>query len=314
LFWGEEVRLTPDYADQIDYETGLMDLSWVLINDSAVVLHTIADRALLRWRDQHWDLTLGRQRINWGMSTVWNPNDLFNAFNFFDFDYEERPGSDAIRIRRILGGLSSAELVYSRGAADTSTVAAGLYRFNTRGYDIQLLAGSYRTDFALGVGWAGFIGGAGFRGEATWFQPWEDFWNAKSAFSATVGTDYSFANGYYLGASLLYCSEGVTESFPPERFYNQQLSPRLLMPYRYNILLQGSRQWMPLFSTQLNLIYSPGADAFLLFPVLTYSVSNNWDLDVVGQSFFAPLEGAFRNQGNAVFCGCGGRFRHHQFL
>lgn len=30
---------------------------------------------------------------------AWNPNDWFNTYNYFDFDYEERPGTDAIRVR-----------------------------------------------------------------------------------------------------------------------------------------------------------------------------------------------------------------------
>ena len=37
------------------------------------------------------------------MNLVWNPNDLFNAFSFVDFDYEERPGSDALRIQKYTG-------------------------------------------------------------------------------------------------------------------------------------------------------------------------------------------------------------------
>ena len=40
-----------------------------------------------------------RQRINWGQTLVWNPNDIFNAYSYFDFDYIERPGSDAIRLQ-----------------------------------------------------------------------------------------------------------------------------------------------------------------------------------------------------------------------
>ena len=36
--------------------------------------------------------TAGRQRINWGQTFVWNVNDVFNAYSYFDFDYKERPG------------------------------------------------------------------------------------------------------------------------------------------------------------------------------------------------------------------------------
>ncbi|MDX2135709.1 MAG: hypothetical protein SFV52_13025 [Saprospiraceae bacterium] len=301
LFWGEDVKVTPGFAEQVDYENGWMDLSWIVVDDSAVVLHTIADRLLLNWRRGPWDVTVGRQRINWGMSTAWNPNDLFNAYNFFDFDYEERPGSDAIRLRyRLKNGMSGLEAAFSRQQADSTAIAALLYRFNHRGYDVQALAGLYRQDVALGLGWAGSIGDAGFRGEATYFQPTASFWDTVGVLSFTVGADYSFAGGWYAGASFLYGSAGVDDALPPNRFYNQELSAKLLMPYRYNFLTQTSRQWTPLFYTQLNLVYSPGADAFLVFPVLTYSVANNWDADLVVQSFFAPLDGHFKNRGNAL--------------
>ena len=72
------------------------------------------------------------------------------------------------------------------------------------------------------------------------------------------------------------------------------------MPFKYSILGQLTKQVTPLFAANLSLTYSPGANALILFPVLTYSVSDNWDVNLVAQSFFAPEEGAFKNRGNLL--------------
>lgn len=301
LFWGEQVRWTPGFSQQVDYENGLLNLSWVVADAPALVLHTIADRLSLNWQKGDWDITLGRQRVNWGISTAWNPNDLFNAYNFFDFDYEERPGSDALRVRYATGGMAGFDLALSRGRDAGSTIAALLYRFNHRGYDFQVLGSWYKTDLALGAGWAGSIGEAGFKGEATWFLPRKTTGDSTGALSLTLGGDYSFEGGWYLGGSFLYTSAGSNNSEALILLANQPLSAKRLMPFRYTILVQGGKQVTPLFSANLSMIYSPGANALIIFPVLTYSVSDNWEANFVAQAFFSPEGDVFKNRGNALF-------------
>ena len=300
LFWGEQVRWTPDFATQVDYENGWMDLSWVAVGEPALVLHTIADRLSLTWQKQHWDVTVGRQRVNWGITTAWNPNDLFNAYNFFDFDYEERPGSDAVRVRYFTSGMSGFDLAISQGKDSVSTIAALLYRFNRWGYDFQVLGSWYKDDVALGAGWAGSIGETGFKGEATWFQPRKSFGDTSGVLSLTLGSDYSFEGGWYVGGAFLYTSSGSDDAEALEQLAAQQLSAKMLMPFKYSVLGQVSKQITPLFTTNLSLIYCPGADAFIVFPVLAYSVSDNWDANLVAQSFFAPQNDKFKNRSNAL--------------
>lgn len=300
LFWGEQVRRTPGFAGQVGYDNGWMNLSWVAVDRPALALHTIADRLSLHWQQGHWDVTLGRQRVNWGMTTVWNPNDLFNAYNFFDFDYEERPGSDALRVRYSTSGMSGFDFAISRGQEPGSTIAALMYRFNYRGYDFQVLGSRYRDDWVLGAGWAGSIGEAGFKGEASWFQPRRSFEDTTGILSLTLGGDYSFEDGWYVGSSLLYASGGSDDAEALDQLAAQQLSAKMLMPFKYSVLGQVAKQVTPLFNANLSLIYCPGADALIVFPVLTYSVSDNWDINLVAQLFFAPEENKFKNRGNVL--------------
>ncbi len=75
----------------IGADDGLVDMSWNIVEKQSFLLNTTIDRL---WFDLHFNkfqVTVGRQRINWGQTFVWNPNDIFNAYSFFDFDYVERP-------------------------------------------------------------------------------------------------------------------------------------------------------------------------------------------------------------------------------
>lgn len=111
---------------------------------------------------------------------MWNPNDIFNAYSFFDFDYVERPGSDALRLQYYNSEVSSTELAVKMNR-DKQVTAAGLYKFNAFEYDFQVLGGTLnQTDYVVGCGWSGAIESVSFRGELSYFQP-------KNKFSDTTG-------------------------------------------------------------------------------------------------------------------------------
>jgi len=74
-----------------DNDPGFVDMSRNIVSGSSYFLNITADRFWLDYHQQGLDLRLGRQRINWGQTFVWNANDVFNSYSFFDFDYEERP-------------------------------------------------------------------------------------------------------------------------------------------------------------------------------------------------------------------------------
>lgn len=99
VFYGDNVKNITGFSDYISQDNGIVDLSWNIIDNKDLLFNTTIDRALINYTKGDWDITVGRQRVNWGMNLVWNPNDIFNTYNYLDFDYEERPGSDAIRIQ-----------------------------------------------------------------------------------------------------------------------------------------------------------------------------------------------------------------------
>lgn len=299
-FFGDLVRLQANYAALVaDANNDYFDLSLVLLDRPSWVIHTMLDRLYLQYSKGDWEIRLGRQRVNWGISTIWNPNDVFNAFNFTDFDYEERPGSDALRIRRFTGFASSVELVAKVGDHWKQTVLAMLWRINKWNYDFQILSGYVRNEWAIGGGWAGNLKDAGFKSEWTLFIPPEG--PAPTSFAITLGVDYAFENALYLNFGYLYNSNGSTRD-NILMLFDFELSAKNLYPYRQALLFQGAYPATPLINTGLALIYSPVAvHPVFLNPTVSLSVATNWDLDLVGQIVFNEQNSRYKSPLQAVF-------------
>jgi hypothetical protein len=302
LFVGEQVRNTPGFAHLIDQGNSYADLSGVLLNRRSVVLHSIVDRAWVGWEKGPWDVRLGRQRINWGVNLAWNPNDLFNAYNFLDFDYEERPGSDALRVRYATGTLSDVELALRPGRHPGQTVGALKYGWNVREYDIQVLGGVYQRDAVLGLGWAGNLGEAGFKGEASYFRPYRRWLQRRGTLSFSTTVDYTLSGGIYLQAAYLYNGGGGAPLQASTALTSVNLSPKNLFFTRHALLAQVQKEASPVLRLALSVIYSPNYDVLITQPTLSYSLQENWDLDLIGQSFWARLAPQpFQDLGHAIY-------------
>ncbi len=298
LVYGEQVRLIPNYGELISQDDGELDLSKLWVNKEALVLHSIIDRAYVDYAKNKWQIRLGRQRINWGINMAWNTNDLFNAYNIVDFDYEERAGADALRIQ-YSGKKSGSELAIKPGKNLDKSVLGYLYKFNRWKYDFQALAANYYQDFALGIGWAGNIKKMGFKGESTFFQ---DKDSAVNVTSISSSLDYFFKKGTYLNFTALYTSNGAN-SFNPSvlEFTTSTLSAKRLMPTKMSYLVQVSNQFNPRVQASITTIYGQGMNILFIMPSIDYSIAENWDLNLTGQSFFASQNKDFGILNNSIF-------------
>lgn len=291
LISGTFVREIPNYAELIDSSNDYVDMSANIIDSRSAVLNVMVDRLYVQWAKNNWEVKLGRQRVNWGVNLAWNPNDWFNAYSFFDFDYEERPGSDALRITRYTGVASSAQVAVKMADDIDRFVAAGMWKVNKWNYDFQFLGGMAQGDLALGTGWAGNIGNAGFKGELSCFHKLTETlvnFNYTNMFLGAFSVDYSFPNSLYLNGSVMFNSEGSDDSNPGIIFIGVRPGTvRDLSPYKWSSFLQGGYQISPLVYSGLALIGYPGSDAFFINPSVTVSVKQNLDLDLIGQLFYA---------------------------
>ncbi|HXH18251.1 MAG TPA: hypothetical protein VNJ07_04120 [Chitinophagales bacterium] len=304
IHWGETVKLAgslnQNFGEMMD-NNDIYDMSILIIDRKAIVWHAMLDRAYLRFSKKWLEMTAGRQRINWGVTLIWNPNDVFNAYSFYDFDYEERPGSDAVRLTFYPNAKSSVEAASKLAREKNQVVSAALYKWNRAKYDFQVLAGVVHEDVAAGGGWAGNIKNAGFKGEFTYFRPYDNALDTTGVFAGTLSFDYSFKKNFYLNGSFLYTSNGSSHA-DFSLIENLHPNAKTLSPYKYNFLVQVLYPFTPIITGSLAVLYSPGGDnALFIYPVLTYNILENWDMDVTAQIFLTSYSGKYQDVAELLF-------------
>ena len=286
FYWGDLIAVSPQYPGFIAYDNGLINMSWNIFDGKSYVLNVAIDRLWLDYTKNKFQVTLGRQRINWSQTNVWNPNDIFNTYSYFDFDYEEKPGSDAVRLQYFTSPSSKAEIAV-KADKDNKITAAGLYRFNRWKYDFQGLAGVYtQSDLVLGLGWAGQIAKGGFKGEICWFQPLKHFGDTTGVFLSSIEYDYTFRNSIFIQFEGFYNSNPINSV----NVLVNQFNPGLLNaknPFLngYSIFGTISYPATPLISISLAGIYNPSNKMYFIIPTFTFSLMNNLDLSLIAQSF-----------------------------
>ncbi len=296
------------YSDLVTYDPGYMDLTFTIADSKSYILYTNFDRANVKWTLDKFELTVGRQRINWGQNFIWNPNDIFNAYNFFDFNYVERPGSDAVLMELFTGDFSSVQLAgklsYIQVVEDTSVLilkdelkltAAAMYRFNKWNYDFQVFSGVMETDITAGLGWAGSIAGAGFTGEVSWFRDMEKFADTSGSVVASIGANYTFKNSIFINFSGIYNSSGAIDSVNAvgtgflgsfSNIFSSSLNAKNLTRARLDLFGQISYPATPLINLDLACIFNPYDLSGFVGPTVNFSLSDNISLGVVGQLFW----------------------------
>ncbi|SMO45859.1 hypothetical protein [Gracilimonas mengyeensis] len=282
LFNGWTVQNTPGYGKYLSNDPGYVDLSHTWIDEEKVVLNSAIDRLHFSYINGPWEVHAGRQRINWGKTMVWNPNDLFNAYAYLDFDYEERPGTDAFSASYSWSYASSVEAGYRLGDSFDESVLAGMFRGSVGEYDVQLIAANYFEQLALGGGWSGYIKSAGFKGEITYFHPRNDFWDESGHVTATLGGDYMFPNAVYASAELLY-NGGWDRSVNPVAQLTRPPSADDLFIAETGYFVNAAYQLNPLTSLTGGVMGSFDRKMVILIPQFTRSLSNNLDLLILAQ-------------------------------
>lgn len=295
IFTGESVKTTPSYGQLlIDSEQGWMNLSWNVIDEQSVIMNMNIDRIYLQYETGNFSATVGRQRINWGKSYVWNPNDLFNAYSFFDFDYPEKPGSDAIRLQYYTGTASSVELAAKISTVNTDTLGneenkytvAALWRFNKFNYDFQLMGGLYENnELALGAGWSGAIKNFDFKGELSYLHPKDNMKDTSGQFIASVSVGYMFPNTLNLQFEFLYTdipADGISNFY---QYYYLPLSVKTSSFTEYNLFAQIGYQITPLFTATFAGMYYPKINGYYIGPSFDYSFTDNLFTSIVIQTF-----------------------------
>ena len=302
MFFGEGVKLVPGFANLLQDGAPLLHLSKTWLDKNGIVANSMMDRLVAEWQNDRWYISLGRQRVNWGMHNLWNPNDIFNAYNLLDFDYEERPGSDVFRARYYPGISSSIEFAYQPATNLSLSTGAFLMKWNRWQFDFQFLAGHFRNDAVLGAAWAGNLGNAGFKGEFTCFVPglFEQS-TEKASFGISIMSDYSWKNGYYGIISLLYQSNIQSGVLPINSISSSNLSAKNLFPFTWSLYSGMSKQFADRWMVNAGFIYAPPQKALIFLPSTGFEINEAFDVDFTAQFFWGDQSSNFDNLSNAFY-------------
>ncbi len=307
LLWGDYVSDANDngtYKNGFQTESYFLPLTYMQTFRDAGLLSLSTDRMWVQYTHNNLEIKVGRQRINWGQTFVWNPNDIFNTYNFFDFDYSERPGADAVRAIYYPNYTSTIEVAAKLDSASNLT-AAGLFRFNAKGIDFQFIGGYYSqptsisskvdkdADWIAGMAITGDYFGISLRTEATFMTPTTESANKDDLFLWSTGLDYSFSNELFISTEFLYSSHtNLTLGSSLYEMYSGPLTVKNMAFAKYSGFLQGSYPITPLFNITLSgMIYADkDLSGYFIGPYLDYSIKDNLDLGLYFQFFYFETE------------------------
>ncbi len=309
FLYGDMLRTFPGYNKTFEQDNGIIDLSKNIADQSSFLLNIAFDRAWLGYSNDKFQITLGRQRINWGQTFVWNPNDIFNSYAYFDFDYEEKPGSDAIRFQYFTNPTSVFETAVKFNNKKKFTAAA-LYRFNKWGYDFQFLGGMVdQCDYVIGTGWSGQILKGGFRGEASYFHPHKKFADTSGILAASFGYDYTFKNSIFLQFEALYNGYNDTLNILSlGQMNNNSMSAKNIFLSDFSFFLSSVYPVTPLINISLSAILNPKFKMYFIVPNVTISLKDNIELSFLAQIFQYYGKGNSSLSANFIFARLKGSF------
>ncbi len=143
-------------------------------------------RAFLNYTGEKHLVTIGLQRVAFGVGRIWNPIDVFNPINITAVEIDERKGVEAFHYEYAINSLSSFDLTLSKkkqalrvkGFLDVVDIAFILIRDNKNNLDII----GYETEGELGDITLRSEGGVFFK---------KDY---KTYYKYILGAEYGFEN------------------------------------------------------------------------------------------------------------------------
>jgi hypothetical protein len=313
-YYGDSVEKIPFYKELIQTPRDFVDLDLILWDANRSLGYLEIDRLWFDWYTKDLQITIGRQRVAWGTAWVWNPTDLFNPLDVLDFDYEERPATDAVRIQYYTGVVTKLDVAYKPANDPINQVLAGLWSINNWNYDFNFIAGMRFKRWLAGFSWAGDVYGGGFRGEmliseapnqpdtnstlhSVGESPLSSF--DKPMLSIVLSGDYTFPNTFYIHTEVLYNNNGKTSN--TFLFLQEAYDLGMLTAARWSIYQEFSYGITPLMRGSLFGIYNPNDKSFVIVPSITYSLLTNLDLFLIGLLFEGDPLTEFGEFGTSVY-------------
>ena len=300
--WLDTELLLGSFLESPEFELGqaierpaFFDLDWTIAEGARYQLQQQLFRAFATLYLGQTEVTVGRQRIAWGTGFAWNPTDILNPFNPAAIELGEKAGVDAAYVNVPLGAFSRIEAVVTPGRRSGQSSVAARAGANWREYDVSIMGGSFREDFVLGGDFAGYLGNAGFRGEAAY--TWKN--EGRNFLRAILNTDYNFPGGYYVLVEVYFNGQGARDK-------DHYDLTALLAGETFNlakdyVAASVAKSITPLLAGALYSLVNLDDQSALVGPALTYSLAENLELAASTYFFVGPSDTEFGAQEHVVF-------------
>ena len=287
---------SPDYAQaQVAPGPQPFRLDWTLHSGSGYEVRQRLFRAFVQVRSGRATTSMGRQRIAWGSGFAWNPTDILNPFNPGAIELGERAGVDAAHLAVPLGPLSRLELVAAHTATGEPGSFAARAGTNVRSYDLALMAGRFRRDWVIGGDFAGYVRGAGVRGEWAYSRRHA----AKNHVRAVLNADYTFQRGIYALGELYFNGRGSARKARYD--YDDLRSGHTFSLARWYAAVSAGASVTPLIAVGLYQLLNLTDGSLLIGPSITYSLSQSVEAAAATYVFAGASDSEFGAQRHVYF-------------
>ena len=195
-------------------QNDLFSADWTITDSDRQEWRHLFYRGFVQLEASGLDLTVGRQRIAWGVGRLWNPIDRFNAIPPLAVQADQSQGIDSIDAKWSFDGFNLVQAVYAPGGSRDEARYALRFQGVAFDSDFSLMGGIFERAPTVGVDFARNLGDAAVRLELVYTRPREKARRIESGnrrrpndyFQLVASVDYTFdfADGIYVLVEHLY--------------------------------------------------------------------------------------------------------------
>lgn len=296
VYQGTWIDKLPNFKGIIQPIDDFLPLSVTLQPVKLLYLHIRADRFNVQYSHKKFDLSLGRQHINWSQTFIWNVNNLFNNNTFADLDNPEKHSVDAVRLTYSPSATSMIETAVKMHA-DYSITWATMARFVRNQTEYQMQAGIYdQSDIVVGGSVVRHFNRLSLRAESSFYIPMERSSYNQNILLCSASLDYVFGNNMILQAEVLYNQLRLKNLLDiPNLLFGVVRNPKLLSGSEWNFGLTYSYQLSNRSRVNMIFVHTKDNNGYHFIPTYQFRLLNNLHMDVHGQ-FFSMMQNRSRRE------------------
>jgi hypothetical protein len=270
-----------------------LDLDQTLVDSDDATWRHLLYRGWVRYQNDDFDVTLGRQRIALGRGRLWTPSDIFNFIPPLAVEADQRIGVDSLLARAKLADGLWAEVIAAPERHDHHPRSALRLELGRRQLDAAVMVAKIDRDYLFGADFATNLADAALRGEIT--ETWHQ--QGKATLQAVLSLDDTLplGTGLYVLVEHFYNQNVVRHASVAEALRGdlglQGLAlrfaplPQLVTFVRNQTGFELGYDLTPLLRADLLWLHDWNGPSEALVPSITWSARQNLDLSLGVQLF-----------------------------